>query len=198
VSWELNFASELTVSLDPAFRDRADIVQYIGLPPTEAIYDMLHSCLKELMTKGIVQHLVSRTSILSVAPILMCYQPIPNRLVSDPAHRAAMAGHREWDASSLLWTLSANCKVSTFSSCISIFLDRSLQGLSGRALRRLPVLAHARALSYGVSYSASNLNGKLSNGLVHAYKKRGISVERWITDMNAVVAESRAQLELLE
>jgi SpoVK/Ycf46/Vps4 family AAA+-type ATPase len=44
--------------LDPAFRDRADIVQYIGLPPTEAIYDMLHSCLMELMAKGIIYHLV--------------------------------------------------------------------------------------------------------------------------------------------
>jgi pachytene checkpoint protein 2 len=47
------------ISLDPAFRDRADIVQYIGLPPAEAIYDMLHSCLIELMAKGIVYHLVS-------------------------------------------------------------------------------------------------------------------------------------------
>jgi pachytene checkpoint protein 2 len=47
------------IPLDPAFRDRADIVQYIGLPPAEAIYDMLHSCLIELMAKGIVYHLVS-------------------------------------------------------------------------------------------------------------------------------------------
>jgi pachytene checkpoint protein 2 len=47
------------IPLDPAFRDRVDIVQYIGLPPAEAIYDMLHSCLIELMAKGIVYHLVS-------------------------------------------------------------------------------------------------------------------------------------------
>ena len=38
---------------DPAFWDRADIVQCIELPPTEAIFDMLRWSLIELIRKGL-------------------------------------------------------------------------------------------------------------------------------------------------
>jgi len=48
----------LSISLDPAFVDRADIVQYIDLPPPEAIYLILRSCLVELITKGVVAPVV--------------------------------------------------------------------------------------------------------------------------------------------
>ncbi|CAG8722776.1 12085_t:CDS:2, partial [Acaulospora colombiana] len=151
-----------------------DIVQYIGLPPKEAIYDMLHSCLMELMAKGVVEH-----------------SPIPNRQVSDsPPNRAAMAGIREWDTCSLIWELADKCK-----------------GLSGRALRRLPVLAHARALAHGAPYSLSvasdqsnengPVNGTSSHGLNRTRAKKKMGVERWISHMDAVVTQSRQQIELL-
>jgi hypothetical protein len=39
---------------DSAFVDRADIVQYIDLPPPEAIYVILRSCLLELIARGVV------------------------------------------------------------------------------------------------------------------------------------------------
>jgi pachytene checkpoint protein 2 len=48
--------------VDSAFVDRADIKQYIGLPPPEAIYWILCGCLTELMRARIVQQLVSDTS----------------------------------------------------------------------------------------------------------------------------------------
>jgi hypothetical protein len=48
----------LSFVLDPAFVDRADIVQYIDLPPPEAIYLILRSCLVELITKGVVAPVV--------------------------------------------------------------------------------------------------------------------------------------------
>jgi len=44
----------LTFCPDSAFVDRADIVQYIDLPPPEAIYVILRSCLVELIAKGVV------------------------------------------------------------------------------------------------------------------------------------------------
>lgn len=44
----------LSLPLDTAFVDRADIVQYIDLPPPEAIYVILRSCLLELIAKGVV------------------------------------------------------------------------------------------------------------------------------------------------
>ena len=43
---------------DSAFVDRADIVQYIDLPPKEAIYQILHSCLLELIKRKLVQPIV--------------------------------------------------------------------------------------------------------------------------------------------
>lgn len=44
--------------VDSAFVDRADIVQYVDLPPREAIYEILRGCLVELVNKGIVAQVV--------------------------------------------------------------------------------------------------------------------------------------------
>jgi hypothetical protein len=44
----------LSFPSDSAFVDRADIVQYIDLPPPEAIYVILRSCLLELITRSVV------------------------------------------------------------------------------------------------------------------------------------------------
>ncbi len=44
--------SNITESIDTAFIDRADIKQYVGLPPPRAIYWILESCLKELIRVG--------------------------------------------------------------------------------------------------------------------------------------------------
>lgn len=45
--------------IDTAFVDRADIIQYIDLPSREAIYEILRSCLCEIVSKGIVDTVVS-------------------------------------------------------------------------------------------------------------------------------------------
>lgn len=58
VSNELNLVPHAQFSLDSAFVDRADIVQYVDLPPPEAIYVILRSCLLELVTKGVVAPIV--------------------------------------------------------------------------------------------------------------------------------------------
>ena len=51
--------SNLPKAIDDAFLDRADIVQYIGLPPADALYAILNGCMQELMKKGILGKLVS-------------------------------------------------------------------------------------------------------------------------------------------
>lgn len=51
--------SNITESIDTAFIDRADIKQYVGLPPPQAIYWILESCMKELMRVGLVENTVS-------------------------------------------------------------------------------------------------------------------------------------------
>ena len=58
VSNELSLVRHAQFPSDSAFVDRADIVQYIDLPPPEAIYLILRSCLLELATKGVVAPIV--------------------------------------------------------------------------------------------------------------------------------------------
>ncbi|KAL6254589.1 hypothetical protein P5V15_014641 [Pogonomyrmex californicus] len=47
--------SNMTEAIDLAFIDRADIKQYLGYPSETAIYNIYHSCLKELMRTGILE-----------------------------------------------------------------------------------------------------------------------------------------------
>ncbi|XP_012535546.2 pachytene checkpoint protein 2 homolog [Monomorium pharaonis] len=47
--------SNMTEAIDLAFVDRADIKQYLGYPSEIAIYNIYHSCLKELMRTGILK-----------------------------------------------------------------------------------------------------------------------------------------------
>jgi SpoVK/Ycf46/Vps4 family AAA+-type ATPase len=44
--------------VDGAFLDRADIVQYVDLPSRGAIYEILRSCLCEIIVRGIVSPVV--------------------------------------------------------------------------------------------------------------------------------------------
>ncbi|XP_076063149.1 pachytene checkpoint 2 protein isoform X2 [Oratosquilla oratoria] len=46
--------SNVSGTIDLAFVDRADIKQHIGLPSPVAIYYIYHSCIKELMKKGVI------------------------------------------------------------------------------------------------------------------------------------------------
>lgn len=48
--------SNMTEAIDLAFIDRADIKQYLGYPSEVAIYNIYHSCLKELMRTKILEH----------------------------------------------------------------------------------------------------------------------------------------------
>ena len=48
------YASPLTCA-DSAFVDRADIKEYVGLPPPQAVYWILTSCLNELIDKKLVR-----------------------------------------------------------------------------------------------------------------------------------------------
>jgi len=41
--------SNITGVIDIAFLDRADVRQYIGLPSAGAVYQILHSCMQELI-----------------------------------------------------------------------------------------------------------------------------------------------------
>ena len=105
--------SNITDSIDTAFIDRADIKQYVGLPPPKAIYWILESCLRELVRVGLV------------APIEL------------PSYGEAVQQHEEMQEASSQTTEAGAAGL----RLLDIAYD--CKGLSGRSLRRLPVLAHA-------------------------------------------------------
>jgi len=47
--------SNLVGGIDAAFQDRLDLQLFVGLPSLEARYGILHSCLEELMQRGLIQ-----------------------------------------------------------------------------------------------------------------------------------------------
>ncbi|KZT62957.1 AAA-domain-containing protein [Calocera cornea HHB12733] len=106
--------SNLIDSIDPAFKDRADIVRFIDLPAQDGVYWILRGCLLELMRAKLIA---------------------PMELLDLRSLRLSKASNtRRNQASDRLYDLSATC-----------------QGMSGRTLRRLPVLAAATYLG-GASF----------------------------------------------
>ncbi|TKA52078.1 hypothetical protein B0A53_04738 [Rhodotorula sp. CCFEE 5036] len=140
--------SNLSEAIDNAFIDRADIKQYIDLPPTAAIYWILRSCLLEIMRVGLVPEVP-----------LMDHKTV-EAYRSAGTSAAESSGDNALCCSLMLYELAEQCK-----------------GLSGRTLRRLPVLAHARHIA--MSYDAT-VRPKL---------------ETWIEAMRKCAAEDNVELE---
>ncbi|KAI8056820.1 P-loop containing nucleoside triphosphate hydrolase protein [Syncephalis plumigaleata] len=112
--------SNITQAIDVAFVDRADIKQYIGLPSHEAIYNILVTCIQELIRVKLV---IGEQELL------------------------------KWSVIKVTNDLEDTDK----SSCQLYAIAKEAQGLSGRALRRLPFIACANR--YNVStrkYSIAN------------------------------------------
>ncbi|KAK0529386.1 hypothetical protein OC835_004356 [Tilletia horrida] len=137
--------SNISEAIDNAFIDRADIKQYIGLPPPEAIYWILRTCLSELMRVGLVQDM----PILDWRAAMLARSDVPTNVpASDPQSRSA---------SMLLSKLAQMCT-----------------GMSGRSLRRLPVMAHAR-------YIGASANGP-------------VPMHTWLQAMDRAVTDSKNEL----
>ncbi|PIL36790.1 transporter [Ganoderma sinense ZZ0214-1] len=185
--------SNLATAIDSAFVDRADIVQYVDLPPREAIYEILRGCLVELVKKGIVSQvdvpglaqaqLYERTADFSNLS-LTAAQPI----IDDTA--SPSAGTMELDPKERSRLLSI-CLLQLAQKCRN-------QEMSGRSLRRLPVLAHARYIRTLPAVSprpASRPNGASKQPFTSG---RGTAVETWLDAMERVVqaqATERTRLQ---
>ncbi|GJN92359.1 hypothetical protein Rhopal_005389-T1 [Rhodotorula paludigena] len=144
--------SNLSGAIDNAFIDRADIKQYIGLPPAAAVYWILKSCLQEIMRAGLIP---------PIDQTLHDYQAI--EVLRSAGGSAATAGDRETQCSDLLFSLAQQC-----------------QGLSGRTLRRLPVLAHAR---------------HIATSFASAARPR---LQTWLEAMRRVVDEEGREMDKVE
>jgi hypothetical protein len=109
--------SNITDAIDLAFVDRADIKQYIGPPGPRVRYDILKTCVDELMRVGIIAPSIELQSSLN----------------AQKAH----------DAASSQSTAGSSDAVSAQLYACSLAAD----GFSGRALRKLPFLAHTLCAS---------------------------------------------------
>ncbi|XP_057465387.1 pachytene checkpoint protein 2 homolog [Actinidia eriantha] len=109
--------SNITAAIDVAFVDRADIKAYIGPPTLQARYEILRSCLQELLRTGILSK--SQDGYLLILPNYASLKETLNMTVKqDPQTLVHM--------SKQLLEAAEAC-----------------EGLSGRSLRKLPFLAHA-------------------------------------------------------
>ncbi|CAH9104459.1 unnamed protein product [Cuscuta europaea] len=111
--------SNITAAIDIAFVDRADIKAYVGPPTLQARYEILRSCLQELLRAG----------ILSNSPMLGA-----NMLVFP-----SFSSLRDHIGESV----TPECQPQSHLSKLLLDAAEACEGLSGRSLRKLPFLAHA-------------------------------------------------------
>ncbi|KAK1823139.1 hypothetical protein LTR12_002442 [Friedmanniomyces endolithicus] len=117
--------SNLISAIDQAFLDRVDIKQMVPSPSPAAIYNILRSCLNELIRSNLVNATTTTTvqipetwTLLSSTPDLPTLSHVQIHLM-DPS-QSHTPGHRVWALAS-----------------------QKCAGFSGRTLRRLPILGLA-------------------------------------------------------
>ncbi|EMD40552.1 hypothetical protein CERSUDRAFT_44562 [Gelatoporia subvermispora B] len=175
--------SNLAKAIDSAFVDRADIVQYIDLPPREAIYDILRTCLAELIKKGIIAD-VDVPSLMQAQIYERTAQTSPQMGQPHPID----ARERARNVALRLLGLAEKCRA---------------QGMSGRSLRRLPVLAHARYIGTlpMLPSSRQQINGKSKTkrrASERGLNGTGTEVEIWLDAMEKVVQSQATERNRIE
>ncbi|KAL9439110.1 hypothetical protein AB3S75_024720 [Citrus x aurantiifolia] len=109
--------SNITAAIDIAFVDRADIKAYVGPPTLQARYEILRSCLQELIRTGIIANFQDCDQSM-----LPNFSILKEKLSNPDIQEADRSQHFY---KQLLEAAEA------------------CEGLSGRSLRKLPFLAHA-------------------------------------------------------
>ena len=117
--------TNLTGSIDSAFVDRVDLKIHIGLPILRARYQILQTCLEELIRVAIIKQ---PCSILDF-----------DEVDKDGEHKMEYQGtsHNTIDTDD--YTLSRSLS-------IIVACARQVEGFSGRSLRKLPLQAYAQYL----------------------------------------------------
>ena len=151
--------SNIVGSLDAAFRDRIDICLFLGNPSLQARYHILWTCMQELMSKGIVQggqdgvnlpamlsdEMASfvRPSAVALNPATSSQPTLPTQLLERTAATASrdneMKNETESESSDDGHRLDENDDGELMLAKVAA----KCEGLSGRRLRKLPLLALA-------------------------------------------------------
>ena len=156
--------SNLTGAIDAAFIDRADIKQYIGHPGPAARYQILRSCVHELGRVGLVAPFDPLADVATLRSMLPYHTPTFEDLMAVPTEGSDAALQAASRYSMLLYAVAEAC-----------------EGLSGRALRKLPFLAHAL---FGADGSGGGGGG---GGSTHG----GLPIERYLVALRRAVEHER-------
>jgi hypothetical protein len=138
--------SNVSEAIDVAFVDRADIKAYVGPPGTRARYDILASCVRELVRVGIVA-LDGSLADAGAAKVLVTGTPAGDVPMAGGAGASPSGAGVDAGMSGLLWRAAAEAG-----------------GFSGRTLRKLPLQAHAmfvRSEGVGVPTSGAAFGAAL-------------------------------------
>lgn len=122
--------SNLITALDSAFFDRIDIKQFIPHPSVRIIYEIYSSCFVALNKSGLVR---GAAFDVVVADPIPPDTPSTLQCISLPAETLQLPGWSEMQLSYQIFPDSAPRRLAD--------VAQASQGLSGRALRRLPALA---------------------------------------------------------
>ncbi|KAF5370071.1 hypothetical protein D9758_001247 [Tetrapyrgos nigripes] len=166
--------SNLVKAIDTAFVDRADIIQYIDLPSRDAIYEILRTCLCEIIKKGIVAQ-----TIVPTLQNALIYERTLRAESTDPLPATDEPRDKQRKLAFRLLNLAAKCRE---------------QQMSGRSLRRLPVLALAKYIGIGNVMSCgpqTTVNGTLNQ------PSEKPDVDVWLDGLERVVEEQAKQHEKL-
>ncbi|TCD71325.1 hypothetical protein EIP91_011096 [Steccherinum ochraceum] len=196
--------SNLPKAIDTAFVDRADIIQYVDLPPREAIYEILRTCLVELVAKGVVSNV-----------------DVPSRTQAHLYERSAMSSRTSTATASVASTAAASTQASTTEATphLNGLIDPSVdpqerskhvalkllvlaqkcraQGMSGRSLRRLPVLAQARHMGILPMLPKRRSAGRAGQAAETSHVATATQVEAWLEAMERVIDSQALEKERL-
>ena len=120
--------SNMLGSIDPAFCDRLDLQLYMGPPPTSARFEILRSCLLELMSKRVLQDR-QRALFEDTATATVVATTTSSSVVASQRDRSESASS---NPVGLLWRVAD-----------------ATEGMSGRLLRRLPLKAFSHCFARG-------------------------------------------------
>jgi DNA polymerase III delta prime subunit len=156
--------SNITGAIDEAFLDRADIVQYIGPPGIAARYEILASCVNELESRGLIESLpsnamehsgASSSSLSSSNQIIPSFKSLLQLIdsghstksgkgTSPPVTQSHLTNLTQQSLKHLLLAPEELASIALLESVLS------LDGFSGRALRKLPFIAASVVLNGAV------------------------------------------------
>ena len=172
--------SNITGSVDVAFVDRADVKQYISLPILEARYEILRSCVLELIRVGIVtieiamaQHddmeLATRDDDDDEAEeekLAANEKEKKNASTKDVAVEAGktlLPPHRQFQTASA----SLSNPASALLKCAEL-----ADGMSGRSLRKLPFQSHALYIRSANPVTLDDFLDALRGGIIKEQDSR--------------------------